>query len=39
MMKKYKVREGSIADYARIIGISVIFWGALLAMAVQCYPM
>lgn len=38
-MKKYKVREGSIADIARIIGVGAVFWGAIFAMAVQCYPM
>ena len=39
MRKKYKIREGSIADYARFIGIGMIFWGALFALAVQSYPM
>ena len=34
-MKKYKVREGSIADYARIFGVGIIFWGILLAVAAQ----
>lgn len=38
-MKRYRVREGSIADYARMFGVGAIFWGALLALAVQCYPM
>ena len=39
MKKKYRIREGSVADYARMIGIGALFWGALFAMAVQCYPM
>ena len=39
MKKKYKIREGSVADYARIIGTGALFWGALFVMAVQCYPM
>ena len=39
MMKKYRIREGSIADYARIIGVGSLFWGALLAMAVTTYPL
>ena len=39
MKKKYRIREGSVADYARIFGIGMLFWGALLAMAIQCYPM
>ena len=38
-MKKYRVREGSIADYARMLGIGVLFWGILFAVAVQNYPM
>ena len=39
MKKKYRIREGSIADYARIIGVGSVFWGALLAMAVNVYPL
>ena len=38
-MKKYRVREGSIADYARILGTGALFWGILLAFAAQVYPM
>lgn len=38
-MKKYRVREGSIADYARMLGVGAIFWGILLAMAANAYPM
>lgn len=38
-MKKYRVREGSIADYARMLGVGAIFWGILLAMAANVYPM
>lgn len=36
---RYRVREGSIADYARVVFISVLFWGALIATAVIAYPM
>ena len=36
-MKKYKVREGSIADIARAIGIGLMFWGAIFAFAIQTY--
>ena len=39
MKKKYRIREGSIADYVRMFGIGAIFWGAIFAMAIQCYPM
>lgn len=38
-MKKYRVREGSIADYARILGTGALFWGILFAFAAQVYPM
>jgi hypothetical protein len=38
-MKKYRVREGSIADYARVFGIGALLWGTLLAIALQNYPM
>ena len=38
-MKKYRIREGSIADYARMFGVGAVFWGLLLAMAAQNYPM
>ena len=38
-MKKYRVREGSIADYARMFGVGALFWGLILAMAIQNYPM
>lgn len=34
-MKKYRVRSGSIADYARMIGIAMLFWGILFAAAAQ----
>ena len=37
-MKKYRIREGSIADYARIIGAGMLLWGILFALAVQSYP-
>ena len=38
-MKKYKVRERSIADYARVFGTGLLFWGMLFAAAAQAYPM
>lgn len=38
-MKRYRVREGSIADYARVFGIGLLLWGAILALAVQSYGM
>lgn len=38
-MKRYKIKEGSIADYARVFGVSALFWGTLLAVAVTSYPM
>lgn len=39
MSKRYRVREGSLADYARIIGVGFLFWGVLLAFAANVYPM
>lgn len=36
-MKKYRIKENSIADYMRIALVSVVFWGALLAVAVNVY--
>ena len=38
IMKKYRVREGSIADYARIAFVSIAFWGILIATAITSYP-
>ena len=38
-MKRYKIRDGSIADYGRVIGVGALLWGALFALAVQSYPM
>lgn len=39
MSKRYRVREGSLADYARILGIGALFWGVLFAFAANVYPM
>lgn len=38
-MKKYRVREGSIADYARNIALGVGFWGVIFWGIVTTYPM
>ena len=37
MLRKYRVREGSIADYGRIVIASVLFWGIVLGTAVVAY--
>lgn len=37
-MKKYRVREGSIADYARIILASSAFWAVIFITAACAYP-
>lgn len=37
-MKKYKIREGSIADYARIIALSAAFWAVIFGAIVTTYP-
>ena len=36
---RYRVREGSIASYARVAIISALFWGAIIVTAVTAYPM
>lgn len=37
-MKKYRVREGSIADWARAIALGVGFWAMIFAAIVTTYP-
>lgn len=37
-MKKYTVREGSIADYARFIILCIGFWALFFAAVVTTYP-
>ena len=36
-MKRYRIREGSIADYARVFGVGLLLWGMMFALAVQSY--
>lgn len=36
-MKRYKVREGSIADFARAFLIGAVFWSIILGVAVSAY--
>ncbi len=38
-MKKYRVREGSIADYARMIALSAAVWAVIFGAIVTTYPM
>ena len=38
-MSKFKVREGSIVDYGRIVITGALFWGILLWTAFQAYGM
>lgn len=38
-MKKYRVRQGSIADYGRIALASAAFWTVIIITAVSAYPM
>ena len=38
MRKRYRIRDGSIADYARMFGVGALFWGILFAVAAQTYP-
>ena len=37
-MKKYRVRQGSIADYARAILAGSAFWSVIIITAVMSYP-
>lgn len=37
-MKKYRVREGSIADYVRMIVLSAAFWAVIFGAIVTTYP-
>ena len=37
-MRRWRVREGSIADYGRIVIMSVGFWAVFFAVAVTTYP-
>lgn len=37
-MRRWRVREGSIADYGRVILASIGFWAAFFAVAVTTYP-
>ena len=38
-MKKYRIREGSIADFGRIALVSIAFWGVIIMTAISAYPM
>jgi hypothetical protein len=37
-MKKYRVREGSIADYGRVALAGIAFWGIFILTAISAYP-
>ncbi len=39
MSKRYRVREGSIADYIRIGAVSAGFWAVIIGAIVTSYPM
>ena len=38
-MRRYKVRDGSIADYLRITAASVGFWAVIFWAILTTYPM
>lgn len=38
-MKKYRVREGSIADYGRMIALSAAFWAVIFGAIITTYPL
>jgi hypothetical protein len=37
-MKKYRIREGSIADIARAVLVGVVFWSIIFWSIVTTYP-
>lgn len=37
-MKKYRVREGSIADHARFFALAAGFWAVIFGAIVTTYP-
>ena len=37
-MKKYKIREGSIADYVRMIALAAAFWAVIFGAIITTYP-
>lgn len=37
-MKKYKVREGSIADHVRAGALAVGFWAVIFGAIITAYP-
>ena len=38
-MKKYRVREGSIMDWLRMIIVSAAFWAVIGIVTISAYPM
>ena len=38
-MKKYRIREGSIADYGRVALASMAFWALIGYAVLTSYPM
>lgn len=38
-MKRYRVREGSILDYARMAVVSAMIWAVLIAVTLTEYPL
>ena len=38
MSRRFRIREGSLADYARIVALGVGFWGLFFWAVVTSYP-
>ena len=38
-MRKYRIREGSVADYGRMFIVGALLWGLIFGMAVLEYGM
>ena len=37
-MKRYRIREGSIADYGRVAIAGIAFWAVIIITALSVYP-
>lgn len=38
-MSKYRIREGSIADWARVVITGTAFWGLIIGLTAVAYGM
>ena len=38
-MRKYRIREGSVADWGRVVITGTLFWGILVGLTAVAYGM